>query len=50
MENSFPEGVSLHTHHEKLFITQKETRTDQLFYYLINVCHFMTPEKETTAK
>ena len=30
MENSFPEGSSLHTHHEKLFITQKETRTDHL--------------------
>ena len=28
MENSSPEGSSLHTHHEKLFITQKETRTD----------------------
>jgi len=30
MENSFPEGSSLRTHHEKLFITQKETRTGHL--------------------
>ena len=31
MENSSPEGSSLHTHHEKLFITQKETRTDHYY-------------------
>merc|ERR1712173_310330 len=33
MENSFPESSSLHTHHEKLFITQKETRTDHFPSY-----------------
>ena len=33
MQNSFPEGAFLHKHHEKLFITQKETRTDHSFLY-----------------
>ena len=31
MENSFPEGASLPPHDEKLFITQKETRTDHFW-------------------
>ena len=29
MKNSFPKGASLLTHQEKLFVTQRETRTDQ---------------------
>ena len=40
MENSFPEGASLHTHHEKLFITQKETRTDHFLAPSVQPCIF----------
>ena len=40
MENNFPEGASLHTHHEKLFITQKETRTGHSLKPKTAICLF----------